>query len=394
MRLATAVSASPALEEAVDDVLEGLRVRLGGEPTHLFLAGHEGVDPCALRDALCARTSATFQAASSCGGALTDAGVLPTGGLAGLGIRDENGAYGVSHGELGDDPEAAGRDGARRAVAASGRPGELPGLVWLHAAPGAEEAVLAGIGSELGPSSMVFGGSSADEEVAGRWWQASSAGASGEGVTLGALYPSCRVMSGFRSGYAPTTTRFLVTSALGRTVLTLDGRPAAEVYDAATGGSLAQVRAAGGGNVLPSTTLAPLGVEQPGEGQAVHLLSHPRAVTPDDGLSTFTELEVGATVTLMSGSCASLETRAAQLADELLEGAGWSLSDVHGALLIYCAGCRLTMGDRMDRVAARLSERLGGAPMLGVFTFGEQGCLNDDAPLHGNLMISLTLFGR
>ena len=68
--------------------------------------------------------------------------------------------------------------------------------------------------------------------------------------------------------------------------------------------------------------------------------------------------------------------------------------DVAGALVIFCAGCMLTVRDRMDRVVAGLDEGLGDAPFLGCFTFGEQGCFVGGENRHGNLMISVTVFAR
>ncbi|MBK7285285.1 MAG: hypothetical protein IPI83_14040, partial [Sphingomonadales bacterium] len=55
------------------------------------------------------------------------------------------------------------------ALTDSGRPEELPGIVWLNAAPGREEEVLKGIVDILGPNVPVLGGSAADNRVAGNW---------------------------------------------------------------------------------------------------------------------------------------------------------------------------------------------------------------------------------
>jgi hypothetical protein len=54
----------------------------------------------------------------------------------------------------------------------------------------------------------------------------------------------------------------------------------------------------------------------------------------------------------------------------------------------------LTVRDRIDQVVAGLDEGLGGAPFLGCFTFGEQGCFVGGENRHGNLMISVTVFAR
>jgi len=48
-------------------------------------------------------------------------------------------------------------------------------------------------------------------------------------------------------------------------------------------------------------------------------------------------------------------------------------SDIAGGLVIYCAGCMLTVQDQMDNVVGHLNDALEGRPFLGSFTFGEQG---------------------
>ena len=53
----------------------------------------------------------------------------------------------------------------------------------------------------------------------------------------------------------------------------------------------------------------------------------------------------------------------------------------------------MASGDGIEQVAASIREKLGGAPFIACFTFGEQGrILNRN--VHGNLMISATVFDR
>jgi hypothetical protein len=54
----------------------------------------------------------------------------------------------------------------------------------------------------------------------------------------------------------------------------------------------------------------------------------------------------------------------------------------------------LTVGDSMEQVSDGLNHALCGAPYLGVFTFGEQGCFLGGENRHGNLMISIVIFAR
>src|SRR5690606_28754364 len=90
-------------------------------------------------------------------------------GIALFGLIDA-GTYGVGAASLGSDPRKAAREAVRRALAAAGRPGEMPELVWLSSAPGAEEEVLLGIEEVVGRV-PIAGGSSADNSVDGKWRQ-------------------------------------------------------------------------------------------------------------------------------------------------------------------------------------------------------------------------------
>lgn len=53
----------------------------------------------------------------------------------------------------------------------------------------------------------------------------------------------------------------------------------------------------------------------------------------------------------------------------------------------------LAVQPRMEEVAQALRGALPGVPFLGGFTFGEQGRSVTGANLHGNLMISVIVFG-
>ncbi|MEC8274341.1 MAG: FIST C-terminal domain-containing protein [Pseudomonadota bacterium] len=149
-----------------------------------------------------------------------------------------------------------------------------------------------------------------------------------------------------------------------------------------------------GGNVLFDTTHNPLGRRRDAvAGFDYFLLSHPNAVTDKGALSLFSDIEEGDEVTMMVGSSDNLVQRAAWVADNELEMARLGPDQIAGALVIYCAGCMLTVRDRMTEVSSGLARSLGHKPFLGNFTFGEQGCFVGGTNHHGNLMISVVVFG-
>jgi hypothetical protein len=94
----------------------------------------------------------------------------------------------------------------------------------------------------------------------------------------------------------------------------------------------------------------------------------------------------------MKGSPELLCARAGRTARLALDQLQEPPEDVAGALVVFCAGCMLAIQDRMDSVAAEVKNAIPGIPFLGFFTFGEQGTGGPMGSVHGNLMISATLF--
>lgn len=80
--------------------------------------------------------------------------------------------------------------------------------------------------------------------------------------------------------------------------------------------------------------------------------------------------------------------RIAGVATHIVRTSGFTLQEVRGALLVFCAGCMMYASDSMEVAAGKVSEALGGAPYIGVHTFGEQGQFPDGMNRHGNLMFS------
>lgn len=335
---------------------------------------------------------------TSCLGVMTNQGAFVEGGkgCGFLAISDEAGAYGsaVLAVEADDDVEAAARSAILTALARAGRPGEAPELIWLSATPGIEERVIASIQETIGEGVPICGGTAADNEVAGGWMVFDGASAHGSGIALSVMFPSVSLGYAFHSGYRPTSTKGRVTASEGRQILSIDGQPGAEVYNEWSGGRIEQALNNKGGSVIANTSLAPLGRARDAvAGFDYYLLSHPESVSENSALGLFSNIDVGDEIVLMEGTEDNLVQRAARVAENALEMARLDQSRLSGALVIYCAGCMLTVQDRMDEVAQGVCQALGDKPFLGSFTFGEQGCFIGGSNHHGNLMISVVVFG-
>ena len=344
---------------------------------------------------------------TSCAGIMTETGLGGAGSIGLLLIEDSDGDYGTASIRL----EGNVADCAERALHAAldnaGCPGELPELIWIYQTPGQEESVIEGLRRVVGDRCPIIGGSSADNEVAGKWRQINQDGVMQDGLVVGVLFSSGGIGFMFQGGYEPSGesgivtrvvydsvgTSGIVTKSCGRQIVEIDGRPAAEVYNQWIGGSLSE-KVKAGGNILIDTTMHPLGVDAGKiEGITHYLLVHPEKILDNGVLSTFADIEEGTRLYSMRGERARLGDRAGKVASAAAATLSGGLSNLAGGLVVYCAGCMLAVGDSMPKVSQAVSSSFGGMPFLGCFTFGEQGAiLNRNA--HGNLMISAIAFGK
>lgn len=388
MQIDIKISTLPGVSEAVADL------DLPARPDFLAAYFTEGYDAATVAATLGAHDPRALHGGTTCRGVMSGAGMSR--GEAALGvfaITDPKGDYGTGFAPKGEDPRASARRAIAEALVAAGRQGEMPDLVWLTAAPGEEEEIIAGLQDEVGADVLIVGGSAADNELAGRWRVLSSAGAHADGIVVSVLFPSRPVSSAFHSGYAPTTRKARATATDGRRLVALDGRPAVDVYAEWTQHPALTTRDGQLNLFMHDGSLWPLG-RSVGHVADVpyYLLSHPVAAHPDGSLELFSTLVAGEEVVMMQGSADSLTRRAGRVARQsrVLSGQGGAPA---GALMVYCGGCMLAVRERMDEVAAEVAAALSGAPFLGIFTFGEQGRISDGSNRHGNLMISCISFG-
>jgi hypothetical protein len=344
---------------------------------------------------------------TSAGGIMTHRGVMDANSIGLLLIDDADGSYGVAAAPLDGDPAQIAETALHEALANCNCAGELPELIWVYQTPGHEEKVMEGLRRVVGDRCPIIGGSSADNDVSGKWRQLGPQGPMANGLSIGVLFPSSPIGYAFQGGYEPagpsgivTGTGFeplgavgLATGAASREIISIDGEPAAAVYDRWIGNRLGD-KLKNGGTILAETTLFPIATDVGQiDGVTNYLLIHPESVTLNGTLKTFCEVEPGARVYAMKGNRERLVSRAGRVAREAQKSLPDGRAGIAGALLIYCGGCKLAVGEDISKVATAVSDELGAAPFLGCFTYGEQGRLAG-RNVHGNLMISAIAFSR
>lgn len=340
-------------------------------------------------------TALSFFISSSCLGALLcDNNIAsPNCDLALFCINDENGAYGVGSADITEcSPFKAGAVSLQKALANAERPYESPALIWCSLPPGNEESILEGFASVVGTKVPIFGGSMADNTVAGNWCTVTTTSSGPQTVAVAVLYPSTPLGLSYSSGYKPTETVFKATTAQGRQLHQLDNGKASTVYNNATNGLIAEQL--NGGQILGLTSSAPLGKPVELDNGAVnYLLCHPDSVDEDGTLHVFSEVKEGEELVLMEGNITSLTSRAERVINNAIMLLPENKTPV-GVLMIYCAGCQLMVGDEINAMLNSLQKTFPSLPICGPFTFGEQGRFLDGKNRHGNLMISAVVFSQ
>ena len=394
MQTASAWSTLPSTEDAIESLLDSLQQKLV-DPNHIFISYTAEYSTSVLLKELTARfPNASLHGSSTCRGVMTEEGhhSIDGRGMGVLAIRDPRGGFGTGLRAQGTDPLSASRHALEDALANAGRPGEVPEVILVSSAPGAEEEILRGIASLVGTRVPVYGGSSADNTISGDWSQFSQEGVTTDGVVVSVMFLSGSLQHAFSDGYSPTDKSARATRVDGRTLYELDHRPAAEVYDEWLDGALEAYRE--GGNILAATSLHPLGLqEDASDALPFYRPVHPESLTPDGAITVFANIPQGKTVTLLSGTPGSLIRRGALTTRSASQSGPNPLVAPVGAFITYCAGCMLTIEDDVTDVVDGIRQELGTTPFLGQFTFGEQGCSGRGENLHGNLMVSAVILG-
>ena len=204
--------------------------------------------------------------------------------------------------------------------------------------------------------------------------------------------PSVETFGFYSSGYDITNQQGIVTNIEGRLLKTIDNQPAFDVYNQWRKNlGFGQLKA---GNILAQSAMTPLSRALALNDEIPRLLlSHP-AIAKNGSLELFSNLHVGDTVYLASGSPEQLIKRADMVVTSLTKLAELhAIKNITGGVIIFCGGCMLSIKEAMHEVKQSIETQLPTIPFIIGFTFGELGTFSDATSKHGNLMISCEIFG-
>jgi hypothetical protein len=317
------------------------------------------------------------------------------GSLALLAVASQNISFGVGGVSIDNFLSAreAGKVAIQAAIDAAGEKG-APKLVLMTGSAGHEEELIAGIEEVIGKDVPVLGGSAGDNTITGEWKQFANGNVYSNGISLAVIYTDLKVGWAYEAGYLRSENRGTITRADRRIIYEIDNRPAAEVYNDWTGGSVVAEALETGGSILSDSSYYPLAKIIKNEGNEYTLSIHPLSINATDhSLEVFANIEEGDEVMLMHGDWELLLNRVLTTPIKALESESLSKEDVSFGIYTYCAGSMLAIPeDERPKMPVLVKTVIGDAPFIGTFTFGEQGHIREVGNLHGNLVNSMIVF--
>ncbi len=282
----------------------------------------------------------------------------------------------------------AGEAAAKKARIMTKMPvGDEPDLMYMTASPTEEEFFLKGANRVVGRV-PTFGGSAADNSIAGQWSLYLDDKVTGEGVAVALIYTKAGFKNEFTGAYRETADMGIITKIEGtRCLQEIDGVLAVKKYAKWRKMDTADLM---GDKLLSETILSPLGVkDRLGDLTAIR---HPMFANEDFSMNIGANLSVGTTVIRMEASV-----------DELIKSVGNTIKalkkqcgkkEIVAFHLVHCGGRRAGIGDRINEVHREIKKVVDGVPFIMEFTFGEYGYVDDGRNTTGGLMLSFTAFTK
>ena len=304
-------------------------------------------------------------------------------------LADRDMVVGVGFADRKSYPSAreAGREATKKARAMTKMPTrEQPDVMYMVASPTEEEFFLKGANEVVGRVPL-FGGSTADNTISGKWSLYLDGKVTGEGVAVALIYYNGSVVNQFTGAYRETGDMGIITKIKGnRTLVEIDGVPAVKKYAKWRGMKPSQMM----GDALLSTTItSPLGVkDRLGDLVAIR---HPMFANDDYSMNIGANLAEGTAVIRMEASVDELISSVGETLKKLNERVKKEVVCYH---LVHCGGRRASIDARIGEVYKQIKKNVGDKPFIMEFTFGEYGYVDDGRNTTGGLMLSFTAFTK
>ncbi len=394
MAIQSAYSENPKTEAAVQDAFACLCEKLRGTPDLVIIA-HGAVHTTeALAQAVKALPDGVrVFGGGACGGLMTEEQVLTGDAVLGmLGLRVPGLQVGIAAASQDQDMYATVQQTVQRALADVGRSGEIPDAVVFLSTPGSEETILTGLKDIFGPHVPFYGAGACSNLETLQSGIIGNSQVYERGLAVAVIFGDGLKSMSFHSGFVPSAHSGRVTALDGpRCILEIDGQPASTVYSnwyrAQFGAEFPH-----GDAMQDGLTLAPLGRSV---GKLDHLelfaLTAIADRTKEGGLRVLTDMAVGQDIRMMLGMRATMAARPARAINTAIDLQKFQRID--GALVAFCAFLARFLRDDLAAVHKNMCVSMMGRPFMLVFSCGEQGVMQNNQVVNGNLMVSAMVFG-
>ncbi len=231
----------------------------------------------------------------------------------------------------------------------------------------------------------IFGGSSADDWRMERNYVLLGQRAYPDSVLVAVFETQLRFGIGLAHGLRPTPRRATVTRSRGHEVLELDGRPAAEAYTQLLGST----REALQGKHLTLATGQPAGSPDPYGQYSINVASF---LTPGGGVRFAQPVREGTVLAIMEVDKERMIAAGREaLRKAMLRG---GITDPAAVLVCPCALRTRLLEERAGEEIRALRQMIPSTPVVGFYSFGEQGLADDGSNRHNNEVITTLVLGR
>jgi PAS domain S-box-containing protein len=231
----------------------------------------------------------------------------------------------------------------------------------------------------------IFGGSSADDWRMEANYVLWGEHANPDSLLVAVFETQLCFGTALAHGFRPGPRQATVTRARGHEVLELDSQPAAEVYARMLGMPQEELE----GKHLTLTTGQPAGSPDPYGQHSINVASY---FTPQGGVRFSQPALEGTTLTIMEVDEGSLIAAGQEaLRKALLRG---QVGDPALVLVFSCALRTRILGERMGEEITGMRDMVPGVPLVGFYSFGEQGLADDGVNRHNNEVITTLVLGR
>lgn len=298
------------------------------------------------------------------------------------------------------------RDAAKAAVTAAitdaGKTAEdIPDLVISVPTFGMEqENALKGIADVVGVETPVFGAYTADKGIAGDWRLFANDQVYHNGISIAVVYTDFKIGTFREHGFEVTEQGGVVTKADKNTLIEIDGRPAAVVYNELIGGLLtAEVNdpaTASVSKVRVTSALNPLAkVVLDAQGKEYYVPALPVKILADRSIVFDSMFEPGDKLRILRGDWEILLNRLRTTPEKAIAQYGINKDKIIFAVNSFCCATHYALPEsERPKSPEILKEGVGDVPFIGVCACGIQSPEPGMGNMYGSMANGILIFSE